>query len=588
MRGAYRVRRWLAPAALGLGTILAAGCQDRLPTRVGESSEIPLRITASVVGTPIATLVVTVTAVDISGPLVFNLSVENGVAAGTIKVPPGPARYIWVTAMDAEGNVTHEGGVSVDVRPGQNPVVNLKLTPRSGHVPIIVTLGSYGVEVTPTTASIAVGAKVQLAATVRDVDGHVIDYASVEGATSQPSVATVSYGLVIGQATGTATIVATYEGVAALSDVTVTPIRFGSLSPGEYHTCGLTLAGLAYCWGAAPAIGDGTQYAYRFTPTQVVGGRTFASLSAGGSHTCGVTPGGLAYCWGWNGGFQLGDGTQTDRPTPTAVGGGLTFASVTAGLTHTCALTKTGAAYCWGSNYTGQLGDGTSTTRSSPVPAGGGLTFASLSAGAYHTCGLVAGEAYCWGANDHGQLGGGTAGNQTVTTPVKVAGGLSFTSLSAGGDATCGLTAGGVAYCWGGNFYGAVGDGSTTYRASPVPVGGGLTFANLSVSDFSHACGVTLGGVAYCWGLNTDGQLGDGTTANELSPVVVREQPAFASVRPGGFHTCGLTGDGAAYCWGANYTAQLGDGTYTARLTPVAVTSPSGYPALPSPPARNR
>lgn len=186
MRGAYWVRRWLRPAALGLGTILAAGCQDRLPTRLGESSEIPLRITASVVGTPIATLVVTVTAADISGPLVFNLSVENGVAAGTIKVPPGPARYIWVTAMDGDGNVTHEGGVTVDVRPGQNPAVSLKLTPRSGHVPIIVTFGNYGVEVTPATASIAIGDKVQLAATVRDVDGQVIGSASVEWTTSQP------------------------------------------------------------------------------------------------------------------------------------------------------------------------------------------------------------------------------------------------------------------------------------------------------------------------------------------------------------------------------------------------------------------
>ena len=105
---------------LALASILAAGCQDQLPTGVGADGTVPLRVTASVVGTPIATLVVTVTASDISVPLVFNLTVANGTASGTSRVPPGVSRTIAATAMDDQGNVTHDGSLTLDVRPGPN------------------------------------------------------------------------------------------------------------------------------------------------------------------------------------------------------------------------------------------------------------------------------------------------------------------------------------------------------------------------------------------------------------------------------------------------------------------------------------
>ena len=224
MLGAYLLRRRLASVALGLAAMLAAACQDQLPTGAGADGAVPLRVTAPVVGTPIATLVVTVTASDIAVPLVFNLTVANGTASGTIRVPPGLNRTIAATAMDDQGNVTHDGSVTCDVRPGQNPAVVLHLVPRSGQVPITITFGSYGIAVTPTTASVAVGAQVQLAVAVTDADGRPVANPAVTWATSQPTVATVSSGgLVTGLAAGTATIVATYEGVAALSTVTVGP-----------------------------------------------------------------------------------------------------------------------------------------------------------------------------------------------------------------------------------------------------------------------------------------------------------------------------------------------------------------------------
>ena len=152
-----------------------------------------------------------------------------------------------------------------------------------------------------------------------------------------------------------------------------------------------------------------------------------------------------------------------------------------------------------------------------------------MSAGYFHTCGLTpSGAAYCWG-------GGG------VLAPTPVAGGLTFTVLSAGllGD-TCGVTPSGAAYCWGGNSDGELGDGTTNAELVPTPVAGGFTFASVNPGVY-HTCGVTLSGAAYCWGSNAFGQLGDGTTTQRLVPTPVAGGLTFTAVSAGWWHTCGVS-----------------------------------------------
>ncbi|HKE91122.1 MAG TPA: hypothetical protein VKB45_12350 [Gemmatimonadales bacterium] len=351
-------------------------------------------------------------------------------------------------------------------------------------------------------------------------------------------------------------------------------LTFTNVSAGGGHTCGVTTGGAAYCWGfnSFGNLGDGTTISPRTNPVAVQGGITFATVSAGGGHTCGLSTAGAAYCWGENDNGQLGDGTTTQRTSPVPVLGGLTFAAVIAGGAHTCGLTTGGAAYCWGSNSSGELGDGTTTPRTSPVAVLGGLPFAAVSPSAlYHTCGVtLAGAAYCWGYNNGGQLGDATTTDRT--TPVPVAGGLTFSAVSAGGGHTCGLATGGVVYCWGNNFSGQLGDGTATARTSPVPVTGGLTFSAVSAGGYAHTCGVASGGAAYCWGRNAEGQLGNGTTTDQASPGAVLGGLTFAAVSARAYyHACGITTGGAAYCWGRNDGGQLGDGTTTNRLTPVQV-----------------
>ncbi len=154
--------------------------------------------------------------------------------------------------------------------------------------------------------------------------------------------------------------------------------------------------------------------------------------------------------------------------------------------------------------------------------------------------------------------GGGTGPSAHPTPP--------FAAVSAGGLHTCGLTAAGVAYCWGYNGFGQLGDGTTTDRSTPVLVAAPASVSFTAVSaGLRHTCGLTAAGVAYCWGYNGFGQLGDGTTTDRSTPVRVAGGVSFATVSAGEGHTCGVTAAGAAYCWGDNFFGELGDGTTTSR-----------------------
>jgi alpha-tubulin suppressor-like RCC1 family protein len=348
---------------------------------------------------------------------------------------------------------------------------------------------------------------------------------------------------------------------------------------GGSHTCALAPSGQTYCWGKNDSgqLGDNTT-TDRNAPVAVQqGGVTFASITAGAGYTCGLTSAGAAYCWGRNVG-QLGDNTTAQRTTPVAVQqGGVTFTSMTAGENHTCGLTGASQAYCWGSNWAGQLGDNTTTTRLTPVAVQqGGVTFTSITVGTYHTCALTgAGAAYCWGLNNFGQLGDNTTTNRS--TPVAVQqGGVTFASITAGWYHTCGLTGAGAAWCWGVNWYGGLGDNTATDRSTPVAVQqSGLTFTSITTGKL-HTCGITGAGAAYCWGLNANGQLGDQTTTERHTPVAVGGGVSWSVVvsSEAAGHTCAVKlSSHLIYCWGWNSNGQLGDQTTTDRSSPVQASA---------------
>jgi alpha-tubulin suppressor-like RCC1 family protein len=352
------------------------------------------------------------------------------------------------------------------------------------------------------------------------------------------------------------------------------PSPFVSLTAGLLHSCGLVADGSAFCWGNNQfgQLGDGSKSSHT-SPTAVAGAVRFAMVSPGGGHTCGIATGGAAYCWGYNLNGQLGDATHTDHASPAPVNGAMTWLALSAGGSLTCGIAADSTAYCWGWNLYGQVGDSTNIDRSSPTAVKGGHKFIAISTGSFHSCGVGSdGQAYCWGANDYGELG---TGNQSPSiAPAAVQGGLLFQSIEVGYYHTCGLTVDGAGYCWGQNQFGQLGTADSLVgqgSSSPAPVTGGITWADLNAGAYFN-CGVQEGtGAAYCWGLNSSGQLAADVplTCSDQngvgfqcvgSPFAVTGGLALGSISAATQHTCGLTLDQVAYCWGLDSDGQLGDG----------------------------
>jgi alpha-tubulin suppressor-like RCC1 family protein len=354
----------------------------------------------------------------------------------------------------------------------------------------------------------------------------------------------------------------------------VTNLAFAQISGGGSHSCGRTLStGKLYCWGynGSGQLGNASLNQKK-RPTAVSSTLQFKWVSAGGSHTCAIATDSKAYCWGENYYGQLGDGTTTDRWTPKLVYGGYSWKQIETGggySGHTCGLTTGGQLLCWGYNGYGQLGYGWKDYYANAYPRAIqnlGVSYRQFAVGGYHTCAVTtADKAYCWGYAYYGQTGAGGI----FDGPTAVQGGLAFRNVTAGQYHTCGTTTGSKAYCWGNGSNGALGNGTTYNAFAPKAVSSSLSFQRLFASA-QHTCGQTTGKKPYCWGTNTSGQLGDGTQTKRLTPVAVKTTLLFSQLGTRGNHTCGVQADiGTGYCWGLNTNGQVGDSTLISpRLIP--------------------
>ena len=477
-----------------------------------------------------------------------------------------------VATIDQSGVVTGEGDGLATITATVGEV--------SGSAKVTVRAPVASVTIALENQELVAGGRLRFAAVPRDLGGVPLIGRTVAWSISDPAIAGLSVdagdAVVTGFTPGTATLTATSEGRSESVTVTVSVVRFTAIVAAESdHTCARTAAGAVYCWGADDLGQLGNGVAPRSTtPSRVTGAPALATVSPGGRFTCALASDGDPYCWGSGASGRLGNGSDDDSALPVAVASPQALRELSSGWGLTCGFGAGGGTYCWGN--AGALGSDTLKFSAVPVPIGGELSLHAVGVGNRYACALAADSAaYCWGTNLDGRLG--RTDVAYTDEPVAVVGGLTFDTLVAGPVHACALTPAGAAYCWGGNNAGQLGDSTITGGATPGPVSGGLAFQLLSAGT-AHTCGLTAAGSAWCWGSNGEGQLGAAPGAEacagvpcSTAPVAVSGDLRFTTISAGGAHTCGIATDGVAYCWGSNGGGELGDGTTTASAVPVRV-----------------
>lgn len=352
------------------------------------------------------------------------------------------------------------------------------------------------------------------------------------------------------------------------------------LSVGEEHTCAVKQSGEIYCIGRNKygQLGNGSAGGQTSTAVQVQGISSAVQVAAGANHTCAVLQDGTARCWGLNRDGQLGNGSTADDPvtSPVQVQGLSSVTDISAGG-NTCVVLQSGETRCWGqAGLEEQLGpDQDDSATPVDVPT---LPKASrVSVGQNHACAVLqTGEIHCWGSNEFGQLGSGEErqrGQPSSTSKVK--GISSAVAVSASKLYTCARVEDGKLRCWGmkGPW---LGDGSSTGETddfeTAVAVTGISSATFIGTGANHHACAALQDGTARCWGGNSSGELGDGSTDLRSEPVQVSNLSSVQQIDGGISHTCATVQSGPVYCWGSNNFGQLGlDESQTESTTPVEV-----------------
>jgi alpha-tubulin suppressor-like RCC1 family protein len=395
---------------------------------------------------------------------------------------------------------------------------------------VLAILACGGSETDPKTSILSIGRDSTLL--VDEIEplaaftenGTSVPASSITWLSSAPNVASIdANGHVTALTIGQTTISATSRAASAHITIAVAA-QFIQIATGEAHTCGITGRIEVYCWGSAfdgelgsvTTLSQCEQTALPCSTTPVLATHMqFSSIVAGAQSTCGLEASSSAYCWGANFYGQLGNGSTVANSSPQLVAGGLRFTQLVAGRFHTCGITTDQDAYCWGWDWTGQLGAGDVSAER--------CTYFSL--------------------------------DPCSTTPRLVTGAHKWVLLSADDRATCGVDTTGVTYCWGldigGNdgLYCQEADNLQGCAHAPIQVGSDHRFRDISIGDV-HRCEQTADEKIECWGANYWGAFGDGTTEYSATPVTAAggaAYPFFIATRTG---VCGLEANGHAQCWG--------------------------------------
>ncbi len=336
-----------------------------------------------------------------------------------------------------------------------------------------------------------------------------------------------------------------------------------ALASGTAFACALSTSGHVACWGdnREGQLGPGRPTPRDPQPRDVAGlAGPAVALAAGYAHACALLVSGEVECWGANANGQLGDGRRDPRSTPTPVsslGPGSGVVALVASQNTTCAErsgSTSSPVWCWGQ------GEGRNGDALTPVPVAGVPRGSKL---ASPSCALSpSGQVWCWNSAEMGA---------SPLRPPFSSGPAVFTSgvhqLASTGLALCALTGRRVS-CVGENLEGQLGLGVVGgSRSSPARVLD-LPPSRYVAGGYGDVCSISLHGALWCWGLNLNGQLGDGgTLVSPLPQPVLGLSSGVTSVAFGAASTCALAYS-EVWCWGDNSNGQLGDGSVLSSLSP--------------------
>jgi alpha-tubulin suppressor-like RCC1 family protein len=503
---------------------------------------------------------------------------ETGEFSATFsKVPAGDKRYLIITARSGKGERSYSIKDSLAIGAGKDTVWD-KTVKSAPTIPVF-SIKDYEIEVGDTVAA-------ELEWTPKAPDGAVVTLTSLNLAVSR-----TSGGKFWGLSIGTTKIVSSVQGYAQKDtfDLSVIAAKvelsmkldtnaFEIAQGGDGHTkVRLTRRKLsAAITFSAPNPPAGVTVA--FTPATTVGDTSTIVVTA----TTSTFPGNYKF------GVIARTSGVPDRVDSISLkvtrDKSMEWVKLTAGYDHSCAINSNDDAYCWGQNSAGQIGNGNTTNQIRPTLVAGGFKWSMISAGYNSSCGITKdGEGYCWGVGNAGQLGNGGTANSSVPVPISVSGGDRWADIDAGGATVCGVTTDGRGFCFGSNTSGQLGDGTTVAKSVRTLIPGTRIWKKIRLgwkswnnqwtTNLVTTCGMTTSNEIFCWGDNAAGQLGDGNPGESAnsSPIKLLAAKEWKDLEVGEGHVCAITASNDGYCWGWNPNGQVGIGSMVDQSTPSLV-----------------
>lgn len=362
---------------------------------------------------------------------------------------------------------------------------------------------------------------------------------------------------------------------------------WSKVSSGHTHTVAIASNGTLWAWGenSTGQLGDGTQI-NRYTPVQIGTANNWVDIAAGSNYSVGIRSSGVTgtsrtiYVWGTNYYGETGENIGTFILTPTQIGTTANWQQIAAGSSHVLAIKATGPLganrflFAWGRNNHSQLGNGTIINSTIPVQIGNFIDWDTISAGDdFSVAKRTNGKIYTWGYNNVGQLGHGNA--TTLTAPTQVGTASDWNKISAGSTHILAIKTNGTLFAWGENDYQQLGIGVAANQLAPIQVGTAIDWAEVAAgSSFSLAS--KNSGALFSWGYNSYGQLGLGTLINTATRTQIGINTSWTQqIDAGGVNGSGIQIGGVLWLWGNNQAGQLGNGNTILNTSPIVVNCPS-------------